>query len=322
MKALILDGSPTNDPTGHRVHTTLARELESQGWQVEHVLLREKKIGNCEGDFFCWIRNPGICNVDDENREIAKSIIQSDLMVYLTPITFGGYSSVLKKMVDHQLPNISPFFAQVAGETHHQRRYPKYPDLLAIGWVAGHDRQSEMIFRHLAHRNAINFHAKRSTTGVVLNNQTDAEIQLSVQSWLNELNHHSTRKLETSLPTVEAGPRLNPIRSALLLVGSPRTKKSTSHSLGSYLFEQLSLHKIETKTIQIHTSIRSAERMQALLEAVDAADLVLLAFPLYVDSLPAPTMEALERIAVHRTIETDPDQTRQQLFAAISNCGF
>src|SRR6266511_3690567 len=194
MKALILDGSRANDLTGQRVHAALTTELETHGWQVEHVLLREKKIGNCAGDFFCWVRNPGICNVDDENRAIAKSIINSDLMVYLTPITFGGYSSVLKKMVDHQLPNISPFFVQVAGETHHQQRYPNYPDFLAIGWMEGHDLQSEMIFRHLAHRNAINFHAKKSTTGIVLTNQTDQELQLSVQGWLHELNHRSTEK--------------------------------------------------------------------------------------------------------------------------------
>ena len=64
--------------------------------------------------------------------------------------------------------------------------------------------------------------------------------------------------------------------------------------------------------------------MKTLLEAVDAADLVLLAFPLYVDSLPAPTMEALERIAAHRAsnVGTDPRQTHRQSFAAISNCGF
>ena len=87
MKAILLDGSQPNDVTGQRVHAALTTELESRGWQVEHVCLREKKIGNCAGDFFCWIRNPGICNVDDENRDIAKSIINSDLMVYLTPIT-------------------------------------------------------------------------------------------------------------------------------------------------------------------------------------------------------------------------------------------
>jgi len=109
-----------------------------------------------------------------------------------------------------------------------------------------------------------------------------------------------------------------------LLVGSPRTRKSTSHSLGSYLFKQLSARNIQTKTIHIHTSLRSPERMKTLLEAVDVADLVLLAFPLYIDSLPAPTIEALERIAAHRAsnMETNPPQTQRQLFAALSNCGF
>src|SRR5512145_879253 len=107
MKAILLDGSQRNDVTGQRVYAALRMELESRGWQVEHLCLRERKIGNCAGDFFCWIRNPGVCNVDDDNRAIAESIINSDLMVYLTPITFGGYASVLKKMVDHQLPNVS-----------------------------------------------------------------------------------------------------------------------------------------------------------------------------------------------------------------------
>jgi multimeric flavodoxin WrbA len=324
MKAILLDGTRANDVTGNRVYAALTSELELHGWQVEHVLLREKKIGNCAGDFFCWIRNPGICNVDDDNRDIAKSIVNSDLMIYLTPITFGGYSSVLKKMVDHQLPNISPFFAQINGETHHQRRYRKYPGFLAIGWMGQHEPRTEMIFRYLVHRNAINFYAKKSIAGVVMAGQTDREIQLSVQSWLNELNRPATVKLETDLPITEASPRLSKIRSALLLVGSPRTKKSTSHSLGSYLFEQFGTHNIPTKTIHIHTSIRSSERMKTLLEAVDAADLVVLAFPLYVDSLPAPTIEALERIAAQRAshLGTNPQQTHRQLFAAISNCGF
>lgn len=324
MKAILLDGSRSNDVTGQRVYAALTTELRSRGWQVEHVCLREKRIGNCAGDFFCWIRNPGICNVDDDNRAIAESIVNSELMVYLTPITFGGYSSVLKKMVDHQLPNVSPFFAQINGETHHQQRYRRYPDYLAIGWMEEPDLQSEQIFQHLTHRNAINFFAKKSATSVVTASQTDDEIRLSVQSSLNKLDRRSTARFETSLPSRAANPQPSPIRKTLLLVGSPRTRKSTSHALGSYLFEKLSAQNIETKTIHIHTSIRSQERMKNLLEAVETADLVLLAFPLYVDSLPAPTIEALERIAAHRTSGpgTDPHQTQRQLFAVIANCGF
>jgi hypothetical protein len=56
-----------------------------------------------------------------------------------------------------------------------------------------------------------------------------------------------------------------------------------------------------------------------MLEAVDAADLVTVAFPLYVDSLPAPVIEALERIAAHRL---GRDRSRRQLFTVIANCGF
>lgn len=59
--------------------------------------------------------------------------------------------------------------------------------------------------------------------------------------------------------------------------------------------------------------------MRALLEAVDVADLITLAFPLYCDSLPAPVIETLERIAAHRK-EHHP--SHRQLFSAIANCGF
>jgi len=317
MKAIILDGSGKTDPTGERVRAALLAKLEAQGWEIEHYLLRETKIGNCAGDFFCWVRSPGLCNVDDANRQIAASIVNSDLLVYLTPITFGGYSAALKKAVDHQIQNILPFFAKINGETHHQQRYHKYPDLLALGWLEQPDPQAEAVFRHLAWRNALNMYAKSAMTGVVLAGQTDGEILTSVQAWLNELQKGikpQAVKLPLTGATVSSPAG---IRRALLLVGSPRTKKSTSHSLGGYLFERLSAQNIQTETIFLHTVLRSQEKSQALLEAVEAADLILLAFPLYVDSLPAPVIEALERIAAHRQ-----GQTSRKLFAATANCGF
>lgn len=318
MKAVILNGSHENDLTGRHVSNALIAELQSRGWEIEHVQLCETKIGNCAGDFFCWIRNPGLCNVNDANRVIAASIANSQLVVYLTPITFGGYSSNLKKMVDHQIQNVLPFFAQDNGETHHQKRYPAYPDLLAIGWMEQPDAQSESIFRHLTYRNALNFYAKRFVAGVVLADQTESEIQVSARNWLDELKAekriHPAKLSESQNRNGES----ISIKRALLLVGSPRTHKSTSNSLGSYLFEQLSKHNIQIETIYIYTTMSSPERIKVMLDAVDAADLVLLAFPLYVDSLPAPVINALEQISEHRVSQNKP----HQLFAAISNCGF
>jgi len=319
MKAILLDGSQANDKTGERVRAALEAEFKTQGWDVEHFTLCEKKIGNCAGDFFCWLRTPGICNVDDDNRVIAAAIIASDLMVYLTPVTFGGYSSTLKKMVDHQIQNISPFFTQVEGETHHQKRYQKHPDLMVVGWMDTPDAQAEAVFRNLAQRNALNYHAEKSVSGVVLTSHSDKELQASVQQWLNDLQS-GCKSQRVELPVSNAaGNGSVEIRRALLLVGSPKTRKSTSNSLGGYLFEQLSARSIQTETIYLHTVLRSPAKMQALLDAVNAADLVTLAFPLYVDTLPAPVIEALERLAAQRQ---GRDPSNQQMFTAIANCGF
>jgi hypothetical protein len=147
------------------------------------------------------------------------------------------------------------------------------------------------------------------------------------QKWLIDLrNGQSSQRAE--LPTngdhstaLEAGSghASVEIRRALLLVGSPKTRKSTSNSLGEYLFEQLGAQSIETETIYLDTVLHSPAKMPVLLDAVDAADLVTLAFPLSVDPLLAPVLEALERIAAHRQ-RRHPSQ--RQLFTAIADCGF
>ena len=321
MKAVLLDGSSQGDRTGERTSVALSAQLEAGGWEVEHVLLRERKIGNCAGDFYCWIRSPGICNVDDDNRVIADGIVASDLVVYLTPVTFGGYSSNLKRMVDHQIQNISPFFTMIEGEIHHKTRYVNNPDLLAVGWMVGRDERAAAVFGHLVQRNALNLHARTSVAAVVTANMTDGELQWAAKGWLGDIEDGRTTPA-TRLPESQADAgEASEVRRALLLVGSPRTRRSTSHVLGSYLHEQLQARSIQVKTIYPHTVLRSATRTQELLDAVEDADLVTLAFPLYVDSLPAPVIDMLERIANQR-------QGRQgrhgppHLFTAIANCGF
>lgn len=320
MRAILLDGSNDANPTGARVAAALTTELRTRGFEVEAIALREKRIGNCAGDFFCWIRSPGVCNVDDDNRAIAAAIMASDLMVYLTPVTFGGYSSALKKMVDHQIQNVSPFFAKVDGETHHVKRYRSYPDSLVVGWMDEPDAAAERVFRHLAQRNALNLFARTHVSGVILASAAVRDIQASAEGWLNDLRSgRSSPPEELGWPRSGEAPAVaSQVRRALLLVGSPRTQKSNSNSLGGYLFEKLNRRSIETETVYLHTVVGSSQKMQALFRALDEADLVTLAFPLYVDSLPAPVILALERIAARRWAM----KSRPSLFAAIANCGF
>ena len=203
-----------------------------------------------------------MCNTDDDNRLIAEKIVNSDLVIYLTPVTFGGYSSALKRMVDHQIQNISPFFANIHGEIHHQKRYKRYPDFLAIGWMDEPNAQAAAIFNYLVHRNAINMYAKTSVCGLVTGTQPTTDLDSQTASWLEAIAHGSSSPVP-ALPAPTFSPaEAAPVKRAVLLVGSPRTKKSTSASLGGYLFDQLNARGIETQTVQIYTSLNSQERMK------------------------------------------------------------
>ena len=110
-------------------------------------------------------------------------------------------------------------------------------------------------------------------------------------------------------------------RTAYLLVGSAkRGEESTSAALGGYLLDQLSSRGLATSSEVVHRALRTPARTQEMLAAVDRAGVVLLSFPLYVDTTPYLVTQALEVIAAHRAAA--PAAGDEPLFAAICNCGF
>jgi hypothetical protein len=109
-------------------------------------------------------------------------------------------------------------------------------------------------------------------------------------------------------------------KTALLLVGSAKPAgESSSEALGAYLAQRLDEHGVQTATMHVARALRTEARTNELLLAVDRADLLILAFPLYVDSLPYLATEALERIAARRQAQPTPAPAS---FLAIANCGF
>jgi hypothetical protein len=108
-------------------------------------------------------------------------------------------------------------------------------------------------------------------------------------------------------------------RRAVLLLASPHAARGNSASLGHYLLSQLAAHGLETEPIAVYPALKSEASRAALLAAVDAAEIVVLTAPLYVDSLPAPVIRVLELIADHRRAAVPAGHP---LFVAIVNCGF
>jgi len=108
---------------------------------------------------------------------------------------------------------------------------------------------------------------------------------------------------------------MSELQRALLIVGSPRGRESTSQSLGTHLMARLSEHGWQTDAIVLREKVASQAGLDEVADAARAADLVVLAQPLYVDSLPALVVRALEHLVTR-------DIGHGQSLVAIVNCGF
>ena len=177
MNALILNGSLKHHYHLIPVQKIICDELGSAGGSVEPILLNEIEIRSCIGCFKCWDTTPGICVQKDEAQNIVQKIIQSDLVIFLTPLTFGGYSSELKKIIERMLGLLQPGMTIIEGETHHLKRYDRYPSLLAIGVEETHDDEEKKIFETLIKRHSLNFYPPRYRAEIFLAREDEGIIR-------------------------------------------------------------------------------------------------------------------------------------------------
>ncbi len=187
MKAVILDGARTDENPLPTIQKAVLDQLAGRGWTCETFTLREMGVKSCVGCFGCWVQTPGECIINDVGRDIARAMIQSDVVIFLTPVTFGGYSSELKKVLDRSICLNLPFFKRVDGEIHHKPRYDRYPSLLAIGTLPEPDDESTRIFNALVGRNAVNMHAPAHASAIVLDGAGDNAIERQVTALLDQV---------------------------------------------------------------------------------------------------------------------------------------
>jgi multimeric flavodoxin WrbA len=163
MRALVLNGAIGIDPVLSRCEAHVVGALEARGLQVDLRRMQEISVAWCQGCFECWTHTPGICKIDGAGRSLAEVVAKSDVLAYLTPVTFGGYSSELKKALDRSLGVLLPFFKRIDGEVHHAPRYAHHL-AIGVGATLKHpDAEAETTLRTLVTRNAINFAAAENS---------------------------------------------------------------------------------------------------------------------------------------------------------------
>ncbi len=209
--------------------------------------------------------------------------------------------------------------------THHEPRYQHLPRMYAVGLLDAPNTERQATFLLLNDANAINFFAPRRNAAV-LN-------ELQPEDWKSSLAAMFAQDLEpgASIPDraslrrelfdaarADSLPKRGPIRTAALLVGSAKAKgTSASEHLARAMMRRFEARGIACDLHFAVEFVHERAPAQAAAEALAAADLLVLATPLYVDALPSLVTHALEMVA---RVRSGP--RAEAFFVPIINCGF
>jgi hypothetical protein len=162
LRITILNGNPNKDNQGFDEYLEkLSSSLVSSNHSVKTLQLRDMDIRYCIGCFGCFDKTPGECSTAaDDSREVRREYMNSDLVLFASPIIMGYTSALLKKPTERNLGLLLPYGEIAHGETHHPARYDKYPQLgLLLEKNSDSDDEDVEIISDMYMRDAINFHA-------------------------------------------------------------------------------------------------------------------------------------------------------------------
>lgn len=146
MKVLALNSSARSEGESKTelMLNHLVNGMKEAGADVELVNLREKKIKICMGCFTCMTKTPGKCVIkDDMTGDLFPKWIESDLVIYATPLFHHTVNATMKTFIERTFPICEPFLLERQGRWVHplRRKHPAavvlsvcgFPEMSAFG---------------------------------------------------------------------------------------------------------------------------------------------------------------------------------------------
>lgn len=99
--AVVLFGSPRKRGNTAELARTVIGTLKEKGWGVRMLYLNDMNIRPCQGCYTCL--PGGVCKIEDDMRDVRKYMLESDLIIYATPIYWFGPSGQLKLAMDRSM---------------------------------------------------------------------------------------------------------------------------------------------------------------------------------------------------------------------------
>jgi multimeric flavodoxin WrbA len=115
VKTVILFGSPRKNGNTIQLVRAMTDALKKKGHGVRMLYLNDLNIRPCQGCYTC-LKN-GSCKIIDDMKNIRKYILESDTIVYATPIYWFGPSAQLKLVMDRSMAFMdNDYNSRVAGK--------------------------------------------------------------------------------------------------------------------------------------------------------------------------------------------------------------
>ncbi|HBV87153.1 MAG TPA: flavodoxin family protein [Desulfosporosinus sp.] len=157
MRALLISDQEYQTKTYQGLNDLIREFLNQKGFEVELMESSADNLTFCMGCFGCWIKKPGECVINDGIAQINRSVMNSDVVIYLNPIIFGHFSPNIKNIIDRGLPNMLPFFiTRPDGSTMHPPRYDSYPAQIIIGYGDEITDEDKQLFMDITKRHRRN----------------------------------------------------------------------------------------------------------------------------------------------------------------------
>jgi hypothetical protein len=174
MKITILNGNMNPEPNDFSDYLEKLTKTLSKTSEVDCYNLSQMNLHYCTGCWRCWWKTPGKCTINDDAEPIFRSIINSDFLLFASPLMAGFTSSTLKKITDRLVGLLHPYIELRNGEYHHIKRYEKYPDFgLLLQKEPVTDEEDIRIVSDIYDRFAINFHSRKRFIRFIEENQTE-----------------------------------------------------------------------------------------------------------------------------------------------------
>lgn len=154
-----------------------------QDQDIKYIDLSTLDIKNCVGCFGCWTKTPGRCVIRDDATKVYPVIAQSDTVLYISHIKYGGYDTIMKTMLERAIPIQQAFIRILDGETHHVQRDVKLKKATIIAYGENLSQEEKDLFEQLVSRNAHNMSFAQYRVLFTTKEELETVVENEVRQW-------------------------------------------------------------------------------------------------------------------------------------------